>query len=283
MVELMRLFPTNWKQLGWTVIRAYLLLLAVVYLFQGYLLYHPSTYSLAESRELAAQMGLKLWPTDDANYRGYVAAQSLLPVGRPVRGTILVVHGNAGSALHRIGYLAALEPLGFRVVLYEYPGFGAREGKWGAESFVTDLRAVIRQVNDAHQGPVYLWGESLGCGVAAQTVSDPAVPVAGVVLLAPWDQLANVAQSRFPFFPARWMVRDKFDSVANLSAFKRPVVIIRLGRDEVIPTECEQRLYDSLPQPKKLIVFPDATHNDWPSDPALPWWSEAAEFMARAQ
>lgn len=275
----MTIFPKNWRQVIWAVVRAYVLLLAVVYLFQDYLLYHPSTYSLEQTRELAAQMGLKLWPTDDANYRGYVPIQSARPPGTPVRGTILVVHGNAGSAIHRICYVAALEPLGFRVVLYEYPGFGAREGKWGSASFVSDLRAVIRQLNDSQQGPVYLWGESLGCGVVAQTVSDPTLPVAGVILLAPWDRLANVAQSRFPFLPARWLVRDKFDSVANLAGFKRPVVVIRLGRDEVIPTECEQHLYDTLPQPKKLIVHPEATHNNWPSDPSLPWWREAVEFM----
>lgn len=274
----MQFFPKNWKTFALRLAGFYLILLVVIYFFQDNLLYHPSRFPVNQTQELAASVGLKLWPTDDANYRGLITAPPA--TSSFVRGTVIVVHGNAGSAVYRNYYAKALEPLGFEVLIYEYPGYGSREGKWGAASFVPDLRKVIQEVHQSRSGPIYLWGESMGCAVAAQAVSDPAIPVSGLVLLAPWDNLATVAQTHFPFLPARWLVRDKFDTVANLSQFRHPVVVIKLGRDEVIPPPCEQHVFDTLSAPKKLIVFPEATHNGWPADPQLSWWREAMAHVA---
>ena len=29
-----------------------------------------------------------------------------------------------------------------------------------------------------------------------------------------------------------------------------------------------------------MILFTDCGHNDWPDDPALPWWDDALNFIA---
>ncbi len=252
----------------------YAVLVAMAYLFQNRLLYYPAQYTIEDAKNLAAAVGLKPWPGEA--YRGFVP-QEILP-REQVHGTVIVVHGNAGSAIDRFGYVKALQPLGFRVFLYEYPGYGAREGSSGEKSIVTDLREVIRLLEDDNAGPIYLFAESLGCGVAAATAADPSLPVRGLVLVAPWDELAHVAQSHYPFLPVKWLLKDRYDSVKHLSTFRGPVVVACNGRDEVIPTELQQRLYESLTGPRKLIFFADSTHNGWPSNPDATWWKEAMEF-----
>ena len=130
------------------------------------------------------------------------------------RGTIVVFHGNGDTAYDRAYYVDAFRPRGFRTFLYEYPGYGGRPGRPREATIVPDARALIRRLDAKGLGPVYVWGESLGSGVAAAVVADPTLPVHGLVLMMPWDTIANVALYRFPFIPARWLMHDTYDSIA---------------------------------------------------------------------
>ena len=254
----------------------YLAFVLIVYLTQRRLLYFPSRESLSEVLAFAKQIGLEAWPEADEQHRGFMAAQNVK--GKPL-GTIVVCHGNAGSALNRFYYADALNRLGYRVLLAEYPGYGARAGKCCEKSFVEDTKATLKALHEQGLGPILLWGESLGCGVVAAVASDPDVNVVGLVLLSPWDSLPNLAQKLYWYLPAKWLVKDKYDSVANLSAYSRPVAILMAEEDEIIPNACSMRLYESLNCPKKLWTFPDAGHNSWPVEPGLPWWGEVVEFV----
>jgi pimeloyl-ACP methyl ester carboxylesterase len=51
--------------------------------------------------------------------------------------------------------------------------------------------------------------------------------------------------------------------------------------DEIIPNAHTRRLYESLPEPKRLWEFEGAGHNSWPSDPSEAWWSEVMSFLAQ--
>ena len=99
-------------------------LLAMVFLGQDRLLYFPERAAV----EQVASAGLRPWPSVQ-DFRGLVAE----PTG-PVRGTAIVFHGNAGHVGHRAFYARALSPLGFRVILAEYPGYGPRAGKPGKQA-----------------------------------------------------------------------------------------------------------------------------------------------------
>lgn len=99
------------------------------------------------------------------------------------------ISGNAGAAIDRSYYVRALEPLGYRVLLMEYPGYGGRPGSPSETTLTRDARASIELARQAFGQPIFLWGESLGSGVVAAVVADPTLPVAAVILLTPWDSL----------------------------------------------------------------------------------------------
>jgi alpha-beta hydrolase superfamily lysophospholipase len=254
----------------------YLLLAIAVYLLQDRLLYFPGIATRSHIKATATQRGLELWPVDGDDFYGHVSA---LPPSA-AKGTVLVWHGNAASALYRIYYVRALQRLGFRVVLLEYPGFGSRPGDLGESSFVSDAKRAARLAAREFDGPLYVWGESLGCGVASAVAADPTLQVYGAVMLTPWDTLPDLAQRKFWYLPARWLTRDKYDNVRNLSGFDGPVAVIMAGRDEVIPNVHTMRLYESLPGEKKLWVFENAGHNTWPTAPDAEWWGEVIEFIS---
>jgi uncharacterized protein len=128
-------------------------------------------------------------------------------------------------------------------------------------------------------GPIYVWGESVGSGLAASVCKDPTLPVQGLALLTPWDSLTHAAAYHYPFFPVSLLLWDKYDSIANLAEFHHPVCVICSKNDTILPPSLGINLFSHLAEPKKLILQ-DGGHNDWPSSPELTWWDDALDFIA---
>ncbi len=267
--------PYNWIVLLAGILGGYLLLVLAAYLMQDRMLYFPAVEPRRQTVDMAAWLGLVPWPDAD-EYRGLVS------VAPPVefKGTILVWHGNGGSGVHRVHYLHALEPLGYRVILLEYPGYGSRPGELSEGSFVADAREAARLAREAFGGPLYAWGESLGCGVASAVAADPELEIEGAAMITPWDTLPDLAQRIYWYLPTRWIVRDRYDNVNNLRGFDGPVAVLMAEQDELIPNEHTMRLYEALSGEKRLWVFEGVGHNTWPTAPGAEWWAEVVTFMA---
>jgi pimeloyl-ACP methyl ester carboxylesterase len=243
---------------------------------QRNLLYYPGNANFSDIERYASANGLKMWPDSSASYRGIVSRRG--PAN--FKGTIIVFHGNGGPAIFRIAYIAALQERGYRVVLAEYPGYGGRVGELSEKSFVADARQTALRAKKDFGDPIFLWGESLGCGVASALAADPEIHAEGVVMLTPWDSLLNVARAKFPWLPVRLLLTDVYDNVANLAQYKGPVAVIMSKQDEVIPNRSTEHFYTSLAHSKRLWTFENAGHNDWPSGPGLAWWDEVMSFLS---
>jgi alpha-beta hydrolase superfamily lysophospholipase len=261
------------------ILALYVLFAIAIYFVQERLLYFPDVTTRRRTVEAVSRLGLKRWPDDRDDYHGLVSTTP--PAAHT--GTVLVWHGNAGSANHRVHYVRALQRLGFRVVLIEYPGYGSRAGDVGEASFVRDALQATRLAKQEFGGPLYVWGESLGCGVASAVAAEPDLDVQGAVMLTPWDTLPNLAQRLYWYLPVRWLIRDRYDNVRNLARFGGPVAVLMAGRDEVIPNRNTMRLYESLPGEKQLWVFENAGHNTWPTSPDARWWAEVIAFVTQAR
>lgn len=79
-----------------SLLLTYLLFLLLVFLVQRKIIYFPETFPQQRLAELASQLGLQAWPTAE-NYRGFISQDT--KVGS--KGSIVVFHGNAGSAIRR--------------------------------------------------------------------------------------------------------------------------------------------------------------------------------------
>jgi pimeloyl-ACP methyl ester carboxylesterase len=258
-----------------SILLPYLLFLLIIFLFQRKLIYFPEKHSLNRQQELAEQLNLKLWPSTD-NYLGLMS-RSIKTAGK---GTIIVFHGNAGSAINRIYYLQALEKLGYRVILAEYPGYGARKGAPSESVLIENGVQTVRQALDDFGAPIFLWGESLGSGVVGGIVQSGQIQAKGIVLITPFDSLANIAQHHYWFFLAKWLIRDQFNNIKNLHNYSGSTAILLAEDDQIIPNKYSLNLFDSLHHRKRLWTFKDAGHNSLPLAPAMPWWQEVMQFVA---
>jgi pimeloyl-ACP methyl ester carboxylesterase len=253
----------------------YLIMVSGMYFLQDYFIYHPERTDSKLIEKAAKNSSFRIWPDDVESYRGFVSP--LKP--QKARGTIIVFHGNAGSALDRSYYVHALGRLRYRVILAEYPGYGSRSGKPGENQFTADAVETIRRAAKEFGHPLFLLGESLGCGVVCAAVAQSEIPIDAVGLITPWDSLLNLARDKYWFLPVRWMLKDAYDNVANLADYRGPVAVIIAAQDEIIPPRLANRLYETLQGPRRLWTFPNAGHNSWPSGPQEPWWGEMMGFL----
>ena len=238
------------------------------------MLYYPDSRMPAES-ELATK-GLEFWPTGPVGYRGYVTAGG----SKARKGTVIVFHGNAGTAADRDYYVSPLGSLGYRVILAEYPAYGGRKGRLGEPSFVADARESVHSAAEKYAGPIYLLGESLGCGVVAAVAGYPSAGVAGVILFTPWKTLLAVAKEYYPYLPVGWFMKDRYDNAENLRSFPGKIAVIGAERDEVIPVKHARELHALLPGDKRMWVIKGAGHNDWALRIGTANWQEVMDFVS---
>jgi uncharacterized protein len=240
---------------------------------QQKLLYYPERHVPGDSE--LARYGLRFWPSGRDGYRGFIGA---MPEERR-KGTVVVLHGNAATAAERRYYLEPLRRLGYRVLLAEYPGYGGRKGELSEKSFVRDARESIRLTAEMYGRPIYLLGESLGGAVAASAVREAGAGVEGIILVTPWDTLEGVAKEKYPFLPVCLLMTDRYDTAANLSAFRGTVAVVAAERDTIIPPHHAEKLYRSFGGRKRFWTIPDAGHNDWPDSVTDGIWEEIMEFI----
>ena len=152
------------------------------------------------------------------------------------------------------------------IYLLSYRGYGASEGQPGEAALSGDALALYDDVRARHpQAPIAVIGRSLGSGVASYVAAQR--PVEKLVLVTPFDSLADVAQAHYPMFPVRLLMRDRYRSTEYLPRYAGPLLVLRGGRDQVIPPANTDRLLAALTRKPQVIDFPEAGHNDISQDP----------------
>jgi uncharacterized protein len=235
------------------LILLYLGLCGLMYVRQRDLIYYPQV-----TRVEVAQTDFELW-RDGVALRGWVV--------NPGQARALIYFGgNAESVQYNRDSFANWFPL-HTVYLVAYRGFGASEGAPTEQDLVGDALALYDHVQKRHPGiSIDVIGRSLGSGVASQVAAQR--PVQRLVLVTPYDTMADVGQAHYRWLPVYWLTKDRFDSVQHLSRYQGQLLVVRAGRDTVIPTANTQRLIDSLSRPPQVIDLPAADHSNVSLDPA---------------
>lgn len=243
-------------------------------------IYYPMRASEAELSALAGLAGLADWRDAAGRLVGWRTRRPLL--AEP-KYRVVVFHGNAGFGLHRQyfvdGFHAAGDGLQWEILLFEYPGYGAREGRPSEPALKAAAEAAVEVLLAEDDRPLFVAGESLGSGVAAWLAGRFPDRVAGLFLVTPMTRLADVAAHHYPFLPVRRLLREQYDAEGDLKRYAGPVAVLLAGRDEVIPAAIGRRLFEGYAGPKRLWVQEEAGHNSLDYDPRAGWWREVAGFL----
>ena len=181
---------------------------------------------------------------------------------QPGQPTILYFHGNAGGLVARADRLSRYRTRGWGVAMMSYRGYSGSTGRPTEAANVADARQLYERLVSEGIAPhdIVLYGESLGSGVAVQVAAN--VPVGGVILDAPYTSAVDVAVRAYPFLPVRPLLIDRYESDRRIDRIGAPLLILHGERDGIIPVAMGKALFAAAREPKKLVLFPMATHSD---------------------
>jgi hypothetical protein len=180
----------------------------------------------------------------------------------PGRPTLLYFHGNAGNLANRSERVRKYLARGIGVFIMSYRGYSGSTGRPTERANVADAKLAYEALVKAGVAPedIILYGESLGSGVAVQLAAEK--PVAGVILDAPYTAIVDVAAGAYPFFPVRWFLFDRYETMRYLPNVRAPLLVIHGEDDEVIPVAMGRAVYAAANGPKEIVTFPGAGHSD---------------------
>lgn len=247
-----------------TCIAVYLVFVGALTVFQRRLMYHPDSRPANPARAGVPEMEPIEFPAVDG--------VRLVAWYRPARdgsATVLYLHGNAGSIGMRGLKARPFLDAGFGVMLLSWRGYGGSAGAPTEAGLYADGRAALDELarRGVAAGRVILYGESLGSGVAVQLATERTV--AAIVLEAPFASAVEVAAGAYPFVPVRWLMWDRYDSLAKIMAVTAPILVMHGERDEVVPVSQGKRLFERATAPKRIALFPRGRHNDLDEHGAL--------------
>ena len=181
----------------------------------------------------------------------------------PGARTVVHFHGNGEQLAWQVELGEGLHAAGYGVVAAEYPGYGLMRSVEPTEaSLYASAEALLRHL----EGPLHipreslvLQGFSLGTGVASEMARRG--HGSRLVLIAPYTSMADMGALTAPWLPARWLVRDTFDTWSRAPSITVPTLLLHGADDDMIPPAMSAALARRLPDSRRVLL-PATHHND---------------------
>ena len=146
----------------------------------------------------------------------------------------------------------------FSVYVVNYRGYGGSSGSPTEKGLFQDALEIYDQISPQHSS-VSVIGRSLGSGVASYLAAHR--EIFRLVLITPYDSIRNVAQSHYPLFPVKWLIKDRFDSIIYAPLIKSKILVLYAEFDQMVPWAHTKNLLNFLPDATSQLIE-GATHND---------------------
>jgi len=235
----------------------YLLLLALMFLFQRRLMYHRGRRRPDRAEAGAEDMAeVRLATADNLSLLAWYKEAA------PGRPTVVLFHGNAGNIGHRAGKLRPLLDAGHGLLLVEWRGFGGNRGRPYELGLFTDGRAALDflATRNVPRPLTVLYGESLGTGVAVRMAGD--TRMGGLILEAPFTSTVDVAARLYWYLPVRHLLLDRYESHKRIASVGCPLLVLHGERDRVVPIGLGRALFARAREPKEAWWCKEAGHLD---------------------
>jgi uncharacterized protein len=180
---------------------------------------------------------------------------------KPGHAVILYFSGNGDFLAGSASRFRAMTSDGTGLVALSYRGYAGSTGEPSERGLLLDAAAAYAFTSARYSADrIVVWGFSLGSGVAVALAARE--PVAKLILEAPYTSTAEVAASRFPMVPIRWLMRDQFHSDERIAGITAPLLVMHGARDSTIPIGFGERLFSLAHEPKQFVKFPEGGHDN---------------------
>jgi uncharacterized protein len=243
-----------WETAATLAIAAALILIGI-WLVQRRLIYFPTADVAPLSTTLPGARLIQINTSDGLTLSGW-----FLAAPQPT-AAVLVLNGNAGNRSGRAPLARALHGHGYEVLLFDYRGYGGNEGSPSEEGLALDAEAALAALAEvATIDRFILFGESLGAAVAARLAVES--PPAALVLRSPFPSLQAVAAVHYPYLPAQFLLRDRYDTLQSVNLIKSPLLVVAGSADSIVPIHLSRAVYEAASTDAHWALIENADHND---------------------
>lgn len=196
---------------------------------------------------------------------------------------VVYFHGNGGNLSVWSDVLVGIVRRGYEVIAVDYRGFGLSTGAPSEQGLYRDVDATIAFVDDRLQRPglpLIYWGRSIGAAMAAYAASRRAPD--GVILEAGFPNARAIFENNPVMSALTLFTTYRFPTARWMTTVSAPALVLHGDSDRVIPYRLGQRLYESLPGPKRFVTIAGGDHNDPEPRDAPLYWGAIRDFVTSA-
>lgn len=236
-----------WFFLSFCLIIIFFGLSILVVLVQPLILYHPQHRAYAYQRVMELDVYETYTIEDEENDLVY---QGLGHVNKDLElPTIIYFAGNgesSGSTFYKYHQDDVFDRLDdYQFIMIDYPGYGLSEGIPRDDSMRHYSEVVyeyVSQLSYVDQDEIYVYGYSIGTGVATYVASK--YQIQGLILVAPYSSILDLFNAYVPIFKGVFseLIVEEFDSSTYAKDVRVAPLIIASKTDETIPIALSEKL-----------------------------------------
>jgi fermentation-respiration switch protein FrsA (DUF1100 family) len=264
-----------------TVIGAfgYFGILSVLMLFENQMVFPAPRYPVGDwDQDRIAVEDVAFTSSDGTRLHGWFVSHP-----RP-RAIVLYFHGNGENVGQQADVMAWLhESFDLSVFVFDYRGYGKSSGKPNENGIRADAQAALGWLNrrtGTRPDQIVFFGRSLGAAVAVGLAEQKGC--LALVLQSAFSSLPDVAAQHYPWFPVRWMLRNRFPAASWIQRCPQPLLQWHGAGDSIVPITCARKLFEASPSThKQWVVSPESDHNDNPDSEFWRSFDAFLELVAR--
>lgn len=222
----------------------------------------------------------------------------LIPCENP-KGTVVIFHGYSVAKCHMLEEAKDIHGCGFACLMIDFRGSGGSDGNTTTIGFYEahDVAAAyLDALMTGANGPIVLYGGSMGGAAVLRAVDALQVKPDGIILEAVFDRLLAAVKGRFRAFslPDLGMAKlvlmwgslqngfngFKHNPIDYATSVRCPTLVINGDTDSRVTLFSAKELFNDIPIKKKYFVtLAGAGHNKPRSDNPEQWRTAITEFL----
>ena len=135
-------------------------------------------------------------------------------------------------------------------LLLSWRGFSGNKGEPTEQGLYQDARSAVKWLikQGVFEENIIVYGESLGTGVTTEIAQNR--NFAGIILESPFTSMVAAGKSKYPIFPIRLLLKDRYESDKKIKNIKSPVLIMHGEQDNIVPFWMGEKMFELANEPK---------------------------------
>ncbi len=220
-----------------------------------------------------------------------------MPADGMSRGSVALLHGYGGEKSGMLPKAMFFHELGYNVLLPDMMGAGGSESVQCTIGYreAENVSSCVRYLKGLGERNIILHGTSMGAAALLKYLHDGGEQPAGIIIECPYGTMYQTVCARFkmvgaPSFPMAALlvfwggVENGFwafnhNPATYAKSVKCPALLIFGAKDDRVTRSETEDIYRNLAGTKRLVVYPEAGHNNYFIRYKKEWMNDVTSFI----